>query len=60
LVRNINRLVRWSPAALIYKGLGGLSDGDFGEFDLIHLRPLSFVRQDGTVDDPDLDWLLRG
>ena len=59
LIRKINGLIRWSPVAVIYKGPAGLSEGDLGEFDLIYLRPLSFIRPDGTVDDPDLGWLPR-
>jgi hypothetical protein len=57
LVQNVNGEVRWSPAAVIYKGPTGASEGGLVDFDLIYLRPLSFVLPDGTIDDPNTGWL---
>lgn len=57
LVRRVGDKIDWVPSGLIYKGSGDQSGGGFAEFDLIHLRPLSFIRTDGTVDDPNVGWL---
>ncbi len=60
LVRNVDGEMCWYPAAVIYKGPSALSSGDFEDIDLIHLRPLSFIHPDGTLDDPHAGGWLPG
>ena len=57
LVRNVDSEFQWTPAAVIYRGPTGASEGGFAAFDLIHLRPLSFILSDGTIDNPEVSWL---
>jgi len=59
LVRNVEGKLKWTPAALIYKGPTGESHGGFADFDMIHLRPLSFIGPDGTIGEgsADMRWL---
>jgi hypothetical protein len=56
-VQNVNGLLRWAPAAVIYKGPSGESHGGFADFDVIKLRPLGFIRSDGTFYDAVTGWL---
>jgi hypothetical protein len=43
---------------LIYKGPGEQrADGEFSSFDRIHIRKLSFIRPDGSINDPVSGWL---
>jgi hypothetical protein len=59
LVRKVGGQLVWVPVGVIYRGSGAESSGDLAEFDQIYLRPLSFIRPDGTIDDPDAGWLPR-
>jgi hypothetical protein len=57
VVKDVNGLMRWFPAGMIYRGPGGNAQGDFASFDRIYLRKLHFIERDGSIVEPDTGWL---
>jgi hypothetical protein len=60
LVKTVNRLLRWFPVGLVYRGPRKEADfdaGEFASFDQIRIRRIHFLKSDGTIDDPVSGWL---
>ncbi len=47
---------RWFPAGIIVGG-GERPDGAMTEFDIIRIRRINVIRQDGTINRPSAGWL---
>lgn len=52
-----NGLHRWFPVGIIVGGSGASAGGAMEQFDMIRIRRINRVRQDGTIDRPSLGWL---
>jgi hypothetical protein len=53
---NQNGLSRWNAVGLIVRGPGE-SHGEASQFDLIRIRRVHFVGEDGKLNKPDQGWL---
>jgi hypothetical protein len=51
-----NGVYRWNVVGLIVSGPGD-SEGETSQFDLIRIRRIHFIREDGTLNKPDQGWL---
>ena len=52
-----NGCQRWFPVGLIIRGAGGSPEGAMTEFDIIRMRRINVIRQDGTINRPPSGWL---
>ena len=57
VIKDVNGLMRWFPAGLIYRGPDGQAQGEFASFDRIYVRKLHFIKQDGYIVEPESGWL---
>jgi hypothetical protein len=48
---------QWFPAGVIVGGAGERPEGAMTEFDIIRIRRISGIRQDGTINRPPSGWL---
>jgi hypothetical protein len=55
-----NGLHRWFPVGILVRGPNrdlGDERGDLEKFDIIWVRRIHFIKEDGTIDRPDPGWL---